>query len=292
METSNTTDITIRRRTISAAAIIADVKRRRNGRNGTVKTKPTVDEILEDFTDSEKAKLLTIHTDVTTRLINMKRDAFHIGELLCKAKKILSHGRFIPWIKCFFGNNLPYSTAFLYMRIYEVFQDRPESVNYFPSKCMLILTRKDFPVKVLNYIKKNADKFDNKSLKQVSEVYNLWKKGKIGGSKFLRLAKEQIKIGIEIARKSTRHRINTITRMSLEFGAGDISKRLQELIQIARDMAGMHPPDRTLEGYRQMLKDADKLIEGALTFKRVLEGRDKMFRIESTENGDKVISNL
>ena len=287
METTNATDVTIRR-TRFAAAIVADVERR-NGTK-TVQDKVSPDDFLNEYelTATEKAKLLTIHTDVTARLTNMKRDSFHIGELLHKAKKILPHGKFIPWIKCFFANNLPYSTAFLYMRVYQVFQDRPESVDYFPSKCLLIMTQKDFPVKVLNYIKENADKFDKSALKHVGEVYKLWKKGKIGGSKFLRLAKEQIKIGVDIARKSTRHRINTITRMSFELGARDILERIRGLIEMALKMAGVHPPDPTSQGHRQLIEDIDKTVEALLKFKSVVEGRDKMFRVESTESGDTV----
>lgn len=306
MKTANTTDVTLRRRTRFPAKVITDVKTCRRAkfgdnvladakrRHGTkiVKLSPNDFVSENELTAREKTMLLTIHTDVTTRLTNIKRDAFHIGELLCKAKKILPHGKFRLWILCFFGNNLPYSTASLYMRIYEVFKDHPGSVDYFPSKCMLILTHKDFPLKVLQYIKENAHKFDNKSLKHIGEVYNLWKKGKIGGSKFLKLAKDQIQVGVDIARKSTRHRVNTITRMSLEFGAGDIFKRMQELIKIARDMAGVHPLDPTTEGYRQMLKDADKIIEALLKFKAVIEGREGMFRTESTENGDEVNLNL
>lgn len=275
------------------SAVIADVERRRNGTK-LVQHKVSPSDFLngQQLTASEKTKLLKMHTDVTEWLINIKQYCYFIGEHLFNSKKILGHGKFQPYIKVFYANDLPYSTAYFYMRVYEVFKETPELVKRIPTTHLLMMSHKDFPKELLDDLKKYCKQIDNKDLKQVSDLYNLWKKGRIGSNKFIQLAKEQIQIGIDFAHKSSRHRFNSIRRLSFEFGAMDIMQRIQELVAMACKEAGLFPPDPTSPQHKEIIKDADKIIEGVQRFKAVLEGRDKMFREVSTENGDKYISNI
>lgn len=268
--------------------VIADVKRRRE----LARDKISPDEIMDGTTKSEKAQLLQIETDIRTRLINMKQDAYHVGQLLSQAKKILQHGQFQPWIGYFFKSDLTYSTAYFYMRIYDTFEGSPSLVKYIPTTYLLMLTQKKFPEKLLEHIKKHPEKIGKENLKQVNEVYDLFKKGEIGGSKFLKLAEDQIKQGIDIEHKSTRHRINSITRLSFELGAGDILKRIRNLRQIARDMAGLHPYDPESKQHKKLMNDIDNTIDELKKLKIDLEGRRGFWRNISTTNGVEDISNL
>ncbi len=94
---------------------------------------PTPSEMMEENTQNEKLRLLKIQTEIQTRLINIKIDAFHIGKLLNEAKETLPHGQFTPWIEMTFEKELPYSTAYFYMRVYDVFKDDPTAVQYIPT---------------------------------------------------------------------------------------------------------------------------------------------------------------
>ncbi len=264
-------------------AVIADVKRR--SQKKLVRTKLPIDNIMDQTTKTEKAKLLQITTDIRTRLINIKQDALHVGHLLNQAKKILPHGKFQPWIEYFFKGDISYSTAYFYMRIYDTFEGCSSSVKNIPTTYLLMLTQKNFPKEIIELIKKHPEKFDNKNFKMLNEVYSLFKKGTIGGSQFLKLAEDQIKIGIEIAHKSTLHRINLITRLSFEWGAGDIMKRIRNLRQIARSMAGLYPYDPESAGHKKLIDDIDKTIDELKKLKIDLEGGRGFFRSISTKDG-------
>ena len=271
-------------------AVIADVKRR--SQKKLVRTKLPIDNIMDQTTKTEKAQLLQIATDLRTRLINIKQDALHVGELLTEAKGILSHGQFQPWIEYFFKGDISYASAYFYMRIYDTFKDNPSSVKHIPTTYLLMLTQKNFPKEILEHIKKHPEKFDNKNLKMINEVYNLWKTGTIGGSQFLKLAEDQIKIGIDIVNKSTLHRINSITRLSLEYGAGDILKRIRSMRQIARSMAGLYPYDPESKEHKKLMDDIDKTIDELKELKIDLEGGRGFFRLITTKDGVEDISNL
>lgn len=296
MKSESTTDVAIRRQPRFGANVVKDAERRQNDHNGTesVQDKVSLNDFLNenDLTATQKTTLLRVHTNVTTKLINVKLNCFEIGEELFDAKKILAHGQFMLYIKYFFANDLPYSTAYFYMRVYEVFQDTPQLVKYIPTTHLLMMSHKDFPKELLNDLKKYCERIDNKDLKHVKELYSMYKKGRIRRNQFVQLAKEQMKIGMAIASKSTQHRINSITRMSYELGAGDILKRIRELRQTAREMAGLYPYDPTSEGHKNLMEDIDKTIEELQKLKADLEGGDKFWRTVSTENGEKQISNF
>ena len=108
----------------------------------------------------------------------------------------------------------------------------------------------------------------------------------------MKLAEDQIKIGIDIVNKSTLHRINSITRLSLEYGAGDILKRIRSMRQIARSMAGLYPYDPESKEHKKLMDDIDKTIDELKELKIDLEGGRGFFRLITTKDGVEDISNL
>ncbi|MBN1181796.1 MAG: hypothetical protein JXB49_05870 [Bacteroidales bacterium] len=224
--------------------------------------KLTISEITEHLTESEKAKLLADQSEVQLRLFNIKRDIYFIGRILYEDKQLLQHGMFIKWIELTFDNELPYSTAHFYMRVYKVFKDKPETVQYIPTKYLLIVTSNDFPAEIIKLLNDHKDKIDKVALQQINELYDLFKNGSIGGGQFLRLAEKQIKFGADIWKGQATHRLNANMRLSLCFGAGNILRRINSLIKQARDMANIYPYDPENTEHKKLLRTIEHTIKG------------------------------
>lgn len=254
--------------------------------------RPSVDEVFEGTTKTEKANLLCLGTDIQNRIINIKKDSFNIGEMLTKAKKILQHGQFGKWIEYTFDTDLAYSTAYFYMKIYELFKDKPSAVKNFPVTYLLQMIQNEFPKEILDAMKKHPEKLSNGKLKIINEVYSLYKKGTIGSNQMIKLALDQIKIGKDGALKSTEYRINKLTRHSFEFGASDILKRIRQLREIARSMAGLCPLDPTSREHKNLMNDIERTIDELKGLKNDLTGKGKFFHPISTRKGIKHISNF
>ena len=264
--------------------------------------KITPDDIMESITHTEKARLLTIQTEIQARLINIKIDVYCIGELLYEAKGTLSHGMFIPWIEHTFDKELPYPTAHFYMKIYDVFKKHPKTIQLIPSKYLLMITSRKFPKEIVALLNKHPEKIDDNSLQQINELYDEFKSGEIGNSQFLRLAERQISLGIDIWKGRAKHRLDANMRQSLNFGAKDVLKRINYLRKLARDMSGVFPYDPDNPEHQKLIAYIDKTITGLQELKSDLES-DKfhrmfedlqrgLFKPVSTKDGDKFISNL
>jgi len=225
------------------------------------KKKISIDEITEDLYNTDKRKLLEIVTDVQTRLYNIKQDSYHIGKLLYEAKQILPHGMFIPWIKHYFKEDLPYSTANFYMNIFETFEGDPRLVKLIPTKYLMMVTQKEFPKETLKLIKEHSENVSKDSIKQVNEVYELFKNGEIRQSQFIVLARDQIKHGIDVWKNDGTHRINSNMRQSLYWGGGNILKRIQQLIETARNMKGLYPYDPNSDEHKKLMRHIDEIIK-------------------------------
>jgi hypothetical protein len=251
--------------------------------------KISIDEMIDDLTNTEKANLLRIQTEVQTRLINVKTDIYHIGKLLYEAKQILPHGKFTAWIRHFFENDLPYSTAAFYMRVYDVFKEKPSTIQYIPTQYLLMITQKQFPEEIIKLLSEHPDKIHPAQLQQINEAYNSLKNGSIGGSQLIQIAREQINIGLQIARGHTEHRINANMRLSFEWGAGDILKRIQALRKTARNLASVYPHDPDSREHKKLIAEIHKTIEELKGLEIDLEGDRGLFKKISTKDGNKYI---
>ena len=249
----------------------------------------TLDEIIEFLTDSEKTKLLKSQTELHGEIINVKRSIYHMGELLYGAKQILSHGKFIPWIKLTFGEDLPYSTAYFYMNVYERFKDDPKAIQFIPTKYLLMITQKEFPEEVLKTLKENHNKINKQGLQQIKEVYTEFKSGTIDNSQMLKLSDDIVKLGIDIWKGKTKHQLNTNMRKPLYYGVGNVLKRLDSWIDTARETAGLFPYDPNSVEHIEFIKNVDKTIEGLQRLKLESEGGKGFFKQISTPSGDEYV---
>ena len=252
----------------------------------------TFDEITEGLSNTDKRLVLENETDITVRLINIKKDVYQIGKRLHENKQILPYGMYIPWIELTFGNDLPPSTAYLYRRIYEVFKDHESTVPFIPSPFLLMVTTKKFPAEVVKLLNENPKNITKNALQNVNEVYSLFKDGTIGGSQFIKLSEKQLKLGIDIMKGRSTHRLNANMRHSFELGAGDILKRINEVRKIAREMASGFPYDPNSQEHKKLIKTIDDSVDGLKELKMDIESSRALFKSISTKNGNKYIDNL
>jgi hypothetical protein len=254
--------------------------------------KYTLDEITENLSDTDKANLLKNGTEIQGRLINQKRDSLAIGKLLFENKKILPHGMFTPWIESYFGKELPYSTAYFYMNIYDLFQDNPRAIDYIPTTYLLMITNKEFPIEIVKALKEDPENIQRLALQEIKDNFALFKSGEIGSNQFIKLSKSQIKMGLDLLKGGGKHRINASMRHSLEYGAGDILKRINELREIAHQMAGLYPYDPDCYEHKELIKAIKDTIHGLIELKHDLEGGKGFIKPISTPEGDKWIENI
>lgn len=254
--------------------------------------KYTLDEITENLSNTEKARLIENQTEIISRLINQKKDAYCIGEILHDTKKIIPHGKFLPWIKLTFHDELPYPTAYFYMRVYEVFKDSPGTIQYIPSKYLLMVTSREFPSEIVKLLNENPEKVDKTGLVQINEAFNELKNGKIGGSQFIKLAEKQIKFGLDIWKGRSKHRLNANMRTSLNLGITDILKRIDSMRKIASNMGGVFPADPNDPEHKKVIKVIKNTIIGLHELKKELEGSEGLWKNKSTEDGDEMVPNL
>jgi len=250
--------------------------------------KSTYYEITEDLTNTEKADLLICETNITQYQIGIKKNVFNVGRELHRAKEILKHGEFRNWIDCRWDEDLPYSTAYFYMRIFEAFEDCPNLIQLIPTKQLLMVTNKKFPEEILKAIKDNPDKVDKAILMQLDKDFHLFKNGKIGSSQFIKVAKEQIKLGANIIWGREKYHLNKNMRRSFNRGASDILICINELRTLAQKFAGIYPYDPNNVEHKELISLIDKTIEGLQRLKKDIEGGDGFFREISTPEGDLV----
>lgn len=245
---------------------------------------------------SEKFKLTKIEREIQTRTIEIKKNAYEIGQFLCKAKAILPHGSFDTWREQTFGDDLPYSTAYHYRRIYLTFKDRPGAVSLIPTQYLLTLTQKQFPDEALQMIKEKLDRepesIEKWQLDEVTEFFDFMKKGTIGGNAFLKQVEKIIRDGHRLAddkMNQSKHRMNKNARRTLYFGLGDMLKKLEAAVNNAREMAGLFPFDPDDPEHKKVIKKIEKAIEKLQKLEIELEGGDGFLAPVSTENGEKYL---
>jgi hypothetical protein len=247
------------------------------------------DEIFQDIPDNERVKVLRNTTLIQKEIINLKRSAYNLGQLLNANKKLIPHGMFQSWINNTFGDNLPYNTASFYMRIYDVFKDYPSTVDMVPMKYLLIVTSKRFPKELVQTLNEHPDKISKELLEEVTNNYDLFKEGTMEGDLFLKVSKEQIKLGIDIWKKRGKHLVNSSMRQSLEFGAGNLLAKINSLRRIARDMAHTFPPDIESPRHKKLISDIVKTRDGLQGLINDLTGSGGFFIYTSTPDGDQLM---
>lgn len=248
--------------------------------------KYSAEEIYESLSHTEKAKLLIIQTEIEADIINLKNNVYRLGERLTEAKDTVPHGMFMSWIEVAFKDELPYSTAYFYMRVYKVFKDNPRTIQYIPTRYLLTVTNNEFPEEIIKLLNESPEKLNKVALNEINELFIDFRKGRIGNSQFVKLAEEQIKLGLNILKGRTKHRLNMNMRKSLEYGTGDLLKHIKHLQKIASEMAGLFPYDPDSTTHKKLIKYLDDTIKELQKLKIELEGGDGFRKEISTEDGD------
>jgi hypothetical protein len=246
---------------------------------------------------AQTVELMSIETEVQSRLMYIKRDVYEIGKLLSVAKGIVSHGEFEKWIEKTFGDDLPYSTANYCMRVYMTFEDKPSLVTRIPSKYLLMVTQKSFPDQIVQLLKDNPDMISPHNLSQVKTLYEDYKKGILESNVFLKLAGRQIRTGLEIKADYNTYRINGTMRRPLHRGIKEMMDRIEGVRIIVRDMNHYYPPDVDSPEHKEIVKLLNKSISELSFAKFELERVRSEFTQDfgpkhiSTPDGNKLVEN-
>lgn len=248
----------------------------------------SLDEIMSNLSESDKATLLKKSQDIQVGLFRIKEITWEIGRDLAWMKNKLPHGRYIKWIEYYYGKDLPYSTSVYCRKVYETFKDCPEKVKYFLTEYLTMLIQNKFPDEALSLIQVNAERLTNEGLDKIKENFKSSKKVGINSNQFLRQTKEVIQHGIDLATGKSTYRINHNTRHSFELG---VSKVLKELNQRAKELSGLYPFDPTSVEHKNLLSEIHEAIEGLTQLKREINGGDGIMKQISTEEGNQYISN-
>jgi hypothetical protein len=241
---------------------------------------------LATLSKDANEKLLSIVVDIETRLVNIKRDLFEIGKLLSNAKQILPHGMFQPWIEKTFARDLPYSTAYAYMMIFEHFQNSPQTVQLLPISFLMCMTRETFPQQIKEIIEENAQHLKSEDVKAIKEAYSAFKNGTISLGRFSSIAKRKIQLGITIERGITNRRITTNARSLLHHRMDYIVKAIRELGHAANKMQYLFAPVEGSMEEADTIRRIDMAIDDLQKLKRNLEGKVGLFKpVTSVELG-------
>lgn len=249
----------------------------------------TFNELTEGMSTADKADLLKLQAEIQPRLITIKKSSYEIGKLLSKAKQKLPFGKFMPWIRMTFGDDLPYGTAYLYMKIYEVFKDSPDTVRTIPMKCLANFTQKDFPAEIINILKENTTALNKAGLMEVNNAYGLMKSGTLGNDQFLQIAKKEIKDAMNIEKGRTKHRVNRNMRQPLYCGIEELVKYINTWRVTAEKMGWLYPHDPSSKESHKVNSLLDQAIDELRELKTALNGGRGLIRPISTTDGDKLI---
>jgi hypothetical protein len=190
-----------------------------------------------------KQKLDIIIIDIETRIGHVKKDFFEIGRLLSKAKEMLPHGLFQEWIDTHFTNELPYSTAAAYMKIFETFKENPKMVQHLPVTLLMKMTHKDFPEEIVKIINERLPD-DQVDAKSVNEAYELYRRNEIDLDHFEKIAQKQIDLAIHIAKGSTERRIGEHMKNSTSAGVSALISFIDRIYKPMLQISHLTYPDQ------------------------------------------------
>lgn len=205
-------------------------------------------EQIDNMNREDVYQLKKIELDTDKRLINKKRDTFYIGRNLSKAKELLPHGAFRFWIEKRYSHEIPYSTAFAYMKVYEKFRSKQHLAQRVPYHILMSLTTKSFPEHIFKLILENEEYCEQADVKIITEAFKLFNEGQIDLHDFDSIAKAQIELGIAIAQGDTEKRLATNFRETLSLGVFDLLSGIRKIRKRVQQMQFLFPP---VEGSKQ-----------------------------------------
>lgn len=236
-----------------------------------------LDEITEFSDVKEKVKLMKIQKEIEDRMINVKRDTFHIGRLLCKGREIVGHGYFQKWVETAFGNELPYSTANLYMNVYRAFKDHESKIGKLSLSFLYKMSQARNPKEVKKMIGEKADELSKDDTDEIQDAFDLFKKGVLVRSDYVKNIDDIIKRGVDRETKRTTQRNTIPGRRSLYWGGSDILKQIRAMTKRAREMAHLYPYTDEDPEHKKFMKEIKKTIQELLKLRKAINNKDQFF---------------
>jgi len=139
------------------------------------------DSLLDILSPNRQERIQSIELKIRGKLETIKRNIFEIGQLLSTARIIIGdEGSYQSWIKERFADELPYSTAALYKKIYDRYPHNPKMIQYIPVSILLRLVQKDFPERVIKLFEDDPEGYGKSvNIKKFKESADDYKKGRI-----------------------------------------------------------------------------------------------------------------
>jgi hypothetical protein len=186
--------------------------------------------IFNSLESKKQKQILKIQTKIETHLLAIKTNSYAIGKCLSEAKEVVGHGNFKKWIQETWKNELPYSTAALYLKIYNEFEKTPDLVRYLPVGFLQQVSQTSFPESILALIKEqNPDAFDKSTIDDIGSAYRDFKSGKIKLDEFNALAKDVIELGTKMLTGETQVRQATTAKRTKQAGVTDLKNVIKQL---------------------------------------------------------------
>lgn len=256
--------------------------------------------VYESLKRKDLKKILRIQSQIEERLIQIKVNIYEVGKLLSRAKNVLNHGGFQRWIEETFGDELPYPTAACWKAIYEVFENNPKTVRLIPTNFLIKMKQKSFPEEILNLANENPEAFKEADLNALSRAYEKFKRvckefkeDDVGLEDFVKLAREQIKIGMAILNGDAHRRHAKRAGRTLIYGFHDLRSYIKKVRKYSFEIrrffvfpskgyAFDEIKDHNLKVYaaddvlnEDLIKEVDKCISELEKLKKDISGRGK-----------------
>jgi len=240
---------------------------------------------LDSVNGMGQEKLLGISQQIYGKLKGIRRNIYEIGRLLSLAENtFINHGQFLPWIKQTFGAQLPYSTAWLYMKIFEKFKDNPKVIETYPVSVLLCMIQADFPQEVRTQLECHCDEFaDVINAKQLKDNYTKVKKGEMTVYEFWEATMESTNVAFALLRNDDLRRNFDNYIAQLKVGLSRIDKGISMMRR--RPEGSTVVPDSVFKDY--YCKELDSRIENLQKLKAdlgVVFDEPKRFKVVGPQN--------
>ena len=215
--------------------------------------------IFDSLMQWNKWKLLEIEEAINKRLHCVKCDIFEIGRLLSEAKKVIGHGNFKKWIEETWGEELPYSTAACYKKIYEEYGFRPDLIKSLPVSFLIHMAHSKFPDKAKNKIVENPKAFKEADLNGTADFFKDFKQGQATEDQFVNHIEEQIQIGAQkLSENHSNRQARRKKRSRIQIFKDKAKGAIQRHKEIKKHFLAVEPVE-----YSQINLERNMLIESA-----------------------------
>jgi hypothetical protein len=233
-----------------------------------------------------RAKVALIVTSIESRLVSIKRNVFEIGKYVSQLKATLPHGTFEMFLEDHFKKELPYSTANLYMKIFEKFEKHPKAVQYLPITFLLKLAHNSFPEEVFNILTENVntDKID---IQLITDAFDQFKSGDINLSQFETLAKKQIDLAIQMEwGRTEKHNCKEISK-TLHLGFRALSNAVNKIYETSNRCSHFLYPEHK----QSLINDIESAIIKLTRFKDDVQNNKFFNHPQFLKVGENLLTN-